>query len=323
MTQISLAPLQGYTDYVFRNALNKHMGGIDKFYSPYLRLQNDQTLKRSQITDILPENNVLNLIPQILCNTSEAFQWFDNYLSDMGYTEMNWNLGCPYPMVAKRKLGSGLLPFPELIDSILSDCRSNTKLKVSIKLRLGYENPDEINGILNLLEQYPIEEIILHPRIGKDIYKNDANKNAFATCNNITKYKLAYNGDLIHLNDANTVLENNPSVEHLMIGRGLLKNPFLANEIKSGQPLDEERKRDTFLQFYMDLHQHYQKSLSGDSHQVNKLLHLWEYFSHLFIQKKKVYKRLKKIKHTDRFLNESMAIIQNEGFFQSESTQNI
>lgn len=315
MNTISLAPLQGYTDFPLRNALHHIIGGVDKYYTPYLRLQNDGTLKKSSIKDILPENNEgIHVIPQILVNNAADFIYLSDMLSDYGYTEVNWNLGCPYPMVTKRKLGAGLLPYPQEINDILNQIIPKIKLDISIKLRAGYADYEDIQTILPILNNYPIKELILHPRYGKQLYKGDANIEIFKKSLEISKQKLAYNGDIKSIHDINNFCDIFNSTEHIMIGRGILQNIFLAAEYKKGEKFTSIEKQNLFQQFHDELFEYYSKSLSGNSHQINKMIHLWEYFSFHFEDQRKLYKRIKKSKTVDQIQSEIHNAINNLPF---------
>ena len=177
--KISLAPLQGYTDWVFRQAFQKHIGSIDEFYTPFLVLQNNGDLKTSHIREVEPyEERTDNLVPQFLCGSAKEFQFFENYFSQLSYSKMNWNLGCPYPMVTKRGKGSGLLPLPEKVLEILEESYQ-AKIKLSVKLRLGLDSNQEIDSIIPILQQFNIDEIVVHPRIGKQMYKGEVNIDRF------------------------------------------------------------------------------------------------------------------------------------------------
>jgi len=170
--QISLAPIQGYTEYPFRNAMNSIIGGVDKYYSPFLRFENDSSIKNKYIKDILPENNnSVNLVPQILTNNTQEFLQFINIVKDFGYKEVNWNLGCPFTPVVKRKLGSGLLAYPETIDKILREVFNKVDINISVKLRSGYLTDTEIFDVITILNKYNLSEIIYHPRIGYESKK--------------------------------------------------------------------------------------------------------------------------------------------------------
>ncbi|HEX9151789.1 MAG TPA: tRNA-dihydrouridine synthase family protein, partial [Flavobacterium sp.] len=156
------SPLQGFTDFRFRNALHKYFGGIDTYYSPYIRLNGKLIIKPSYERDLLPENNVgLEVIPQVITNDAEEFLFVAKYVKELGYKELNWNLGCPYPMVTKSGMGSGLISNPEKINNILHRAHSESDIIVSMKMRLGYENSEEILQVLPILDTYPIKNIAI------------------------------------------------------------------------------------------------------------------------------------------------------------------
>jgi len=294
---ISLAPLQGYTEYPFRNALANIIGGVDRFYTPYFRFENDGTLRKKHIQDILPENNAgINVTPQILVNNAADFLKLAHIIENYGYTEVNWNLGCPYPMVAKRQLGSGLLAMPDTINEILNEVIPKTNLKISIKMRSGYLVDTDINKVIEVLNQFPLAEIIYHPRIGKQLYKGAADIEKFAEILPISNHALVYNGDIDCISKFSEIHDILPDVTHFMIGRGLIANPFLASEIAENKSLDEPLKRKQFIAFHEELLNHFSNELSGDSHLLNKFIHFWEYFSELFVEDKKAFKMIKKCK---------------------------
>lgn len=312
---ISLAPLQGYTEYPYRNALAQIIGGVTRFYTPYLRFENDGTLRSKHIKDISPDNNKnINVIPQILVNNSPDFLKLARIIEEYGYTQVNWNLGCPYPMVAKRQLGSGLLPLLEKVSRVLDEVIPNTNLNISIKLRSGYELDTDINKLIGIFNQYPLNEIIYHPRIGKQLYKGTADSDKFAEISALSKHNLAYNGDIDSFAKYTEICTKFPLVNHVMIGRGLIANPFLGLEINDGKPLDDDIKRKLFEEFHQSLFLHFSNKLSGDSHLLNKFVHFWEYFSHLFVDNKRVNKTIKKNKTIVEFKRNAQFIIRNSGF---------
>ncbi|MCG8410101.1 MAG: tRNA-dihydrouridine synthase family protein [Bacteroidales bacterium] len=293
--KILLAPIQGITDYVFRNVFLKYFSGVDYMYSPFLRLDKDNNLRNSKIRDILPENNKINnMIPQIMTNSSDGLIFLCNFLGDKGYNEINWNLGCPFPMVANRKLGSGLLPFHHEIGKILDESMPKLNLKLSIKMRLGYENPNDINDILPILEKYPLSEIIIHPRTAKQMYKGEVNLEAFENSLQLTKHNISYNGNINTVDDFKYLKERFPQINSWMLGRGIVSNPFLASDIKNENICNN--KRNQFKLFHTELSETYLNLQSGNSHFINKMKGFWEYFSLSFTNRHKVYKRIKKAK---------------------------
>lgn len=228
------SPLQGFTDFRFRNAFNHFFGGIDTFYSPYIRLNGKLKIKQSYENDILPENNTsLEIIPQIITNDADEFIYVAKYVQSLGYKELNWNLGCPYPMVAKSGMGSGLICNPSKIDEILHRAHNETDILVSKKMGMGYENAEEILEVFPILDNYPLKNIAIHARIGKQLYKGSVDLGAFEKCIGSTKHTLYYNGDITSVSAFKAVEERFPSLDHFMIGRGLIADPFLPSMIKN------------------------------------------------------------------------------------------
>ena len=301
---IYFAPLQGYTDYIYRSTFQKYFTGVDKFFLPYVKYENNGKLKASYIRDTSFENNTPEIsVPQILCKTGNDLIQLSAYFKEENYKEANWNLGCPYPMVAKRKMGSGLLQFPDDIHRALSLYFSSPPLPLSIKMRLGYEKTDEFYPVLEVLNDFPLEEIIIHPRIGKQLYKGETLPAYFREALNLSKHKLVYNGDLKSIIDLELFSKCFPAVNTWMIGRGFLSNPFLAKEFKLGKDLDYCDKTETLQLFLNDLLQKYMNRLSGQSHILTKMTQHWFYLSFLFENQKKVFKTIKKSRSIDSYSN--------------------
>ena len=196
------SPLQGFTDFRFRNAQNKYFGGIDTFYAPYIRLNGKLKIKSSNERDLLPNNNAtLEVIPQVITNDADEFLFVTKYIQKLGYKELNWNLGCPYPMVTNRGMGSGLICDPNKIDDILQRVHNETDVLVSMKMRMGYENSEEILHTFPVLDKYPLKNVAIHARIGKQLYKGEVDLEAFQKCIDLAKHKLYYNGDITTWNN--------------------------------------------------------------------------------------------------------------------------
>jgi len=312
------SPLQGFTDFRFRNAQNKFFGGIDTFYSPYIRLNGKLEIKNSYHRDLIPENNEgLEVIPQVLTNDADEFIFVAKYVQSLGYKELNWNLGCPYPMVARPKnppniagqkmsasmqianksgMGSGLICQTEKINAILEKVHAESDIIVSMKMRLGYDNAEEILDVLPILEKYPIKNIAIHARIGKQLYNGGVNLDGFQQCVENTKLKLYYNGDITSVAQFHKMQERFPTIDHWMIGRGLIADPFLPSMIKNNSTEYPSNKMELFSDFHDTLYAGYSESLSGATHILLKMHHLWEYFSVIFSNPHKVHKKIKKAK---------------------------
>lgn len=291
------SPLQGFTDFRFRNAQNKFFGGIDTFYAPYIRLNGKLIIKSSYERDLLPENNSsLECIPQIITNDADEFLFVAKYVQELGYKELNWNLGCPYPMVTKCGMGSGLISDSEKIRQILDKVHSESDIIVSMKMRLGYDTTTEILDVLPILDTFPIKNIAIHARIGKQLYKGGVHLDAFQNCVDTTKHKLYYNGDITTVAKFKEMQERFPTINHFMIGRGLISDPFLPSMIKNNTTEHPKNKLHLFEEFHDTLYESYSQSLSGATHILLKMHHLWEYFAATFSNPHKVEKNIRKAK---------------------------
>lgn len=302
MIKLHASPMQGFTDFRFRNAFQKYFGGIDYYYAPYIRLTGKLEIKKRDLLDIAPENNQgLKLIPQIMTNDPLEFTFAANQVKKMGYNELNWNLGCPYPMVAKRNLGSGLIKNARQIDKILTDVFVNIDINISVKIRLGYESPDEIYGALKVLENHPVKNISIHPRIGKQIYKGEADIATFKKCLDYTTHTVIYNGDISTVNELRMLQSRLPQIGQWMIGRGLIIDPFLPSMIKADDGQYPTHRVETFAKFHDTLMESYQQQLSGDTHLIMKMHQFWEYFIYSFPQKAKLLKKIKKARRISTY----------------------
>lgn len=309
------SPLQGFTDFRFRNAQNKLFGGIDTFYSPYIRLNGKLVIKPSYERDLLLENNLeLEVIPQVITNDAEEFLFVAKYVRELGYKELNWNLGCPYPMVTKSGMGSGLISNTEKINHILERAHNETDILVSMKMRLGYESPQEIIDVLPILDKYPLKNIAIHARLGKQLYKGGVDLDGFQKCIDTTKHKLYYNGDITSVAKFHEMQERYPTIDHWMIGRGLISDPFLPSMIKNNTHEYPSNKMEVLNAFHDTLYAIYSESLSGQAHILLKMYHLWEYFSVTFANPHKVLKKIKKAQSIRNYEAAVAEIFKNEKF---------
>ena len=179
--QIYLAPLQGLTDWIFRESYTEHIGRFDKTFTPFVRVQQGNFYRPSQCNDLLPEHNMLQKpVPQFLGNDADSFFRFEELCLKHGYTETNINMGCPFPVVVGKGMGAGMLLYPGQIAQLLENIFAKTKLNISIKCRLGQENTTEFEQLVPIFNNFPLHEIIIHPRIGKQQYKGEVNLEAFA-----------------------------------------------------------------------------------------------------------------------------------------------
>lgn len=305
--KLSLAPMHGFSDLIYRSTLS-HIGGVDVFYAPYIRVENG-AVKAKSLADIAPDANAgLTVVPQVLTNSADEFLLVADTVSQMGYTELNWNLGCPFPMVAKRRLGAGLLPYPETIDSILTTVEARCGISLSVKMRLGYMSADEVWPVLDVLNQHKIKEIIVHPRIGKQMYNGVADSSILPQIVEKSTHTVAYNGDITSTEQAHSLLEKNPTITHLMIGRGLLSNPFLANQIKGVEP-NAFIKRNQLMNFVGTIAERQLDRLQGAGHFIQKMTTYWEYWSQMFDDAHRAFKTVKKCRSVEEYTDKVQDIV--------------
>jgi tRNA-dihydrouridine synthase len=289
------SPLQGFTDAIFRNAQQKFFGGIDTYYAPYIRYNRKMVIKGSYQRDLNPDANTnIILIPQVMTADADEFIYTIKYIQSLGYSELNWNLGCPYPMVTNSGMGSGLICNTEKIDHILHRAHNETDVTISMKMRLGYENSDEILRAIPILEKYPLKNIAIHARLGKQLYKGGVDLEGFQKCLDIAKHTLYYNGDITSVSAFNKMRAQFPSVEYFMIGRGLIADPFLPSMIKAGRAEYPADRWEIFREFHDTLYAQYDAMLSGPTPIKMKMLGFWEFFAQSTHNPQKVYKAIKK-----------------------------
>lgn len=247
-----------------------------------------------QVEEIDPRfNDVETLTPQILSTDAEEILRFASQCKELGYKEINLNMGCPFPRVANKKRGCGLLPYPEKIDTMLGTVFERINLKFSIKCRLGYYNPDEILPVIDIFNRYPLSELILHPRIGKQLYKGEANVKRFAELMPLIKAPLVYNGDIVSVNSFERIREQVQPVNEFMLGRGLLANPFLAEEIKLVSPSLNRTER--LHAYVIDLYEERLRHAGGSPKVLGRMKELWSYLMYSFDEPQDIWRRIKKI----------------------------
>lgn len=300
--QLALAPLQTYTDYHFRNAHLAIFKGVDKFYAPYLKMNNDGTIKSGPKIDILPENNPqVAVIPQLMACSEEEFFVMADYIEALGYKELNWNMGCPYPMVTNRNLGAGILNKPSEIFNLFDNIFPKLKMGLGIKMRMGLENTSEILEILPRLNDYPLTEIIIHARYAKQLYNGGCDHERFMECVSLTKHPLTYNGDITTKEEFDFLNEKFSTIQSWMIGRGAMNNPSLFEEIKFGTIDSGEAYKGKLLLFSEHLTTSLLYCNPDRGYALSKMKSYWEYLAEGISDGKQLYRKLKKAKSIDDF----------------------
>lgn len=287
-----MAPLKGITDALFRRVYAAHFSGLDGAVAPFINPQSTAVFADKVLADLQPETNTsLPLTPQLLNTDATGFLALGNRLFELGYRDINWNLGCPVRMVAKKRRGSGLLPYPDAIVALLEAVLPELKPRLSIKMRLGYHDARESLALLPRLDPFPLTGITIHARLGSQLYSGQTDPDAFARCCDLTRHRLTYNGNITSRQVFHELAERFPAVESWMIGRGLLANPFLPAEIK-GEVASEPERLATLAAFHDGLFLALKDRLSDPGHLLGRLKQIWIYFIDAFPG---TYRQLKKV----------------------------
>ena len=296
-----LAPMEGLTGFVFRNAYQKHFGDIDTYFTPFI---NNKKMNYKEIKDILPDHNKgMHVVPQILTNRAEDFLAIAKELGNYGYESVNLNLGCPSGTVVTKHRGAGFLAVPEELDHFLEEIFADCPLRISVKTRIGINDAGEWERILSIYEKYPMEELIIHPRVQKDFYNNTPDMDAFLYAVENSRHTLCYNGDICSVDDYKAWIQKMEGkdrehgsgstaqhTEHMMLGRGILKNPGLVGELMGHAPIT----KDQFHAFHDDVLKGYLDVMSGERNTLFRMKELWFYFAKYFTEPEKYVKQIKK-----------------------------
>ena len=312
-----LAPMEGLTGFVFRNAYQKHFGNIDTYFTPFI---NNKKMNYKEIKDILPEHNEgMHVVPQILTNRAEDFLAIAKELGNYGYESVNLNLGCPSGTVVAKHRGAGFLAVPEELDHFLEEIFAECPLRISVKTRVGVNDAGEWEHLLFIYEKFPMEELIIHPRVQKDFYNNTPDMEAFLYAVENSRHTLCYNGDICSVEDYRTWRQQmeekrkcafmqeagqqtDPEdtaslVSHLMLGRGVLKNPGLIGELTGHAPIT----KDQFHAFHDDILKGYLDVMSGERNTLFRMKELWFYFAKYFTEPEKYVKQINKTQHVAEY----------------------
>ena len=310
---IFLAPLQGYTDFIFRNVFSRHYTGIDIAVSPFIPLTDGKNKMSNTAKDVLPANNhAMQVIPQLLGNKAEQFIHISQMLHDWGYGTLNWNLGCPVKNVTRKKRGSGLLPHPELVREILEKIIPIIPQRLSIKLRLGLNETNDIYNLIPVLNDFPLENIIIHPRIGTQMYEGEIHHDVLQGFLPLIKHEIVYNGDIFSPADFQNIKNKYPTITKWMIGRGVFYNPLLPSIIKGDKILSGKEDDKIFLNFLLDLYKELQIHLP-DFLVLDRIKDLWKLFSKGFSEPENVFDKIAHSHAIEEIILNTKNIVEQNG----------
>ena len=300
MLKIYLAPLQGYTEDVYRRLHHQLIGGVDMYFTPFIRLVHGE-LRSKDLRDIRPEFNTdVPVMPQAIAKDGKELGTLVETISSFGYQHIDINMGCPFPLQAKHGRGCGILPYPEKVEELMLVVQNHPELTFSVKMRLGYESSTDWKKVLPLLNQAPLTHITLHPRVGSQQYKGTIDKNAFREFKEQCTHPVIYNGDVLTLEDIRALEAEFPDLEGVMIGRGLLARPTLAWEYKNWKLLSDIEVLRRIKLLHARLLEHYERIIPTEPQRLNKIRTFWDFMENTLGRKQ--WKKIEKAGNMKNYL---------------------
>lgn len=301
MIPIHFAPLQGHTDDVYRRIHHQLIGGIERYYTPFVRVEAGDIRSKDR-RDIDPKNNEgVPVVPQIIFKTLKEFLYLVDEMETLGYHAIDLNMGCPFPLQAKHGRGSGILAHTDIIEEVSQAIKEHPQIDFSVKMRLGWENSEEWKPVLKILNSTPLTHIALHPRTGVQQYKGNIDIEGFNLFYEECQHPIIYNGDLITLEQLHEMEERYPRLAGLMIGRGLLARPTLGKEYAEGKEWSHEEHIRSLRSLHAELTEQYSHIVKGDAQLHSKLRTFWEYTEPLI--GRKPYKKIMKSGNLRNYMN--------------------
>lgn len=323
--KIYFAPMEGLTGYIYRNAFEAcyGRGRVDKYFIPFISPNKTNGYTSRERKDIAPAHNQgIYAVPQIMANHSGHFINAARMLSQLGYREINLNLGCPSATVVGKCRGAGFLGKPDALDSFLETVFEDrwfreSGMALSVKTRLGMETAAEFGPLLDIYNRYPLKEVIIHPRVRSDFYKNTPDWEAFAQALSDSVHPVCYNGDLFTETDWRQFRGRFPAVEAVMLGRGLVADPGLLNRILSGgtpMPRDLQAECVRLRAFHDTVYKGYLEEMSGEQNAIHKMKEIWIYMKSCFKDGDRAFKKIKKAQRRCDYEDAVRIIFENAEF---------
>ena len=291
--KMDLAPLDGITKLVFRQVWHRHFGGADRYFIPFFSPTDHHTITPRDFRELDPAANAgLPSVPQIMTCRADDFVWGAERMAELGYTEVNLNLGCPSGTVTAKGKGSGFLRDPDALDRFFDQVFSQTQVPISVKTRLGIETPEEFPRLLEVYNKYPIVCLTVHARVQKEKYRGSVHLDDFALALENSRNPLCYNGDLRTVTEVRAFEERFPTVESVMIGRGAVADPALLRKLRGGSAATREELQ----AFTQDLYRSYQEFYGQVGTAAQRMREVWFYLIHLFEDADKLNKAMRRFK---------------------------
>ena len=304
------APLEGVTGYAFRRAHARYFAPADKYFAPFFPPTRERVFPPRALRELSPENNAgINLVPQLLCRSAEDFVWAANALFDMGYAEVNLNLGCPSGTVTAKGKGAGFLARPEELDHFFEQVFSAARCRVSVKTRLGLDRPEEFERILGIYNRYPICELTVHPRIRADMYKRPVRPEWFDYARRESRAALCYNGDLFSARRALELSRRYSDLGAAMLGRGLAADPAVTNKLKDRDWRSEGAHRSALREFHGEIYDTCARDFGSERSAMLRMKELWSYLRFSFTGCGRELKRLMKARYPSDYAAAAEALL--------------
>lgn len=308
---LDFAPMEGVTSRDFREVHAACFPGVDRYWIPFLSPTASHQLTARQLRELEPGPLGFDrLVPQILTKDAADFRWAAEAIGALGYREVNLNLGCPSGTVVSKGKGAGLLRDPAALDRFLEAIFTNAPLPISVKTRIGVNDPAEWEALLPILARYPISELTVHPRTRREFYNGGIHADAFRRAAALLPCPLRFNGNLFTGADVQRTQAEYPGLAGLMLGRGLLADPALITRCKGGT-----RRRETLIAFHEELAARYLCYMHPDGAVLPKFKELWLYLS-LLLPDERAWKRLRKCTRWADFHPLALGLLQNEALLE-------
>lgn len=302
--QYYFAPLEGLTDSVFRRLHHKYFPGVDRYYTPFFSPTVHRALTAREARELPPADSLdVTVVPQLLTKVSEDFVWMAGVCKDLGYEEVNLNLGCPSGTVTAKGKGAGMLRDLEYLDRFLEEIFNRSPLPISVKTRIGFAESSEFPAIMEVLNQYPVKELTVHPRVRTAFYKGYVDMDAFRHALDVSKAPVCYNGDLTSLKQVRTVAGQYPQISAVMIGRGLIGDP--------GMLTPGGTTRAALENFLNELLEEYLVAFGGSRNAMFRLKEHWGLLIHKFQDADKLWKALRKTTDLAEYRSLAAQILHN------------
>ena len=305
---LSLAPMEGLTGHIFRAVHARCFGALDRYYTPFLAPPHlGSGFGKRAMAELDPaDNRGLDVVPQLLTNDADRFVWGAKVLADIGFHEVNLNLGCPSGTVVAKGRGSGFLRALEARDAVLAKACAESPIPVSVKTRIGVVEDEEYEQILAVYLRHPLAELIVHPRVQRDCYKGFPRQGAYGETLHRVPFPVAYNGDIFDCGDMDALIATYPQTRHVMLGRGILANPALARMLRGGAPATREELE----RFHDKLFEAYFAEMGGNV--VFRMKEWWSYARCSFADPRAVHRRVRKTRKVGEYQEAVRGIFREE-----------